>query len=134
MKDTYIFPALFSKDEFGFSIEFPDLPGCFSCNENFEKAFKSAKEAMQLHLYGMEKDGDEIPEPTPLELLKPEIDGTVVIIEAWMPAFREKMTQHTINRKIKLPKWLDEMARREKVNLSIFVEESLKKYLGVERE
>ena len=48
-----------------------------------------------------------------------------------MPAFREKMTQHTIKRKIKLPKWLDEMAQREKVDLSAFVEESLKKYLGV---
>lgn len=131
MKDTYIFPAIFAKDEFGFSIEFPDLPGCFSCDENWEKAFKSAKEAMQLHLYGMEKDGDEIPEPTPPELLKPALEEKVVIIEVWMPAFREKMTQQTIKRKIKLPKWLDEMAQREKINLSEFLEESLKKYLGV---
>ena len=131
MKDTYIFPSVFSKDECGFSIIFPDLPGCFSCADTMEKAFKSAKEAMQLHLYFMEKDGDEIPVPTPPELLQPELEGTVVMIEAWMPAFREQMTHQTIKRKISLPKWLDEMARHEKVNLSAFVEESLKKHLGV---
>ena len=126
MKDTYFFPAIFSKDEFGFSIEFPDLPGCFSCADSMEMELKHAKEAMQLHLYGMERDGDEIPEPTAPELLKVEADETIAIIEAWMPSFREKMT-----RKIKLPKWLDEMAQHEKINLSDFVEESLKKYLGV---
>ena len=126
MKDTYFFPAIFSKDEFGFSIEFPDLPGCFSCADSMEMELKHAKEAMQLHLYGMERDGDEIPEPTAPELLKVEAGETIAIIEAWMPSFREKMT-----RKIKLPKWLDEMAQHEKINLSDFVEESLKKYLGV---
>ena len=131
MKDTYIFPSVFSKDEYGFSIIFPDLPGCFSCADTMEKAFKSAKEAMQLHLYGMEKDGDEIPEPTPPELLQPELEGTVVMIEAWMPAFREQMAHQTIKRKISLPKWLDVMARHEKINLSDFVEKSLKKHLGV---
>lgn len=131
MKDTYIFPAIFTQDEFGFSIEFPDLPGCFSCAENIEKALKSAKEAMQLHLYGMEQDGDEIPEPTPIFEINTNSNQKAMLIEGWMPPFREKMTQQTINRKIKLPKWLDEIARREKVNLSVFVEESLKKHLGV---
>ncbi len=131
MKDNYIFPAIFSKDECGFSIEFPDLPGCFSCADNMELALKRAKEAMQLHLYGMEKDGDEIPEPTPIFEINTESNEKAMLIEAWMPTFREQMNQQTIKRKIKLPKWLDEMARREKVNLSAFLEESLKKYLGV---
>lgn len=131
MKNEYIFPAIFIKDEFGFSIMFPDLPGCFSCADTLEKAFKSAKEAMQLHLYGMEKSGDEIPDPTPIFEINTESNEKAMLIEAWMPTFREQMTHQTIKRKISLPKWLDEMARHEKVNLSAFLEESLKKHLGV---
>jgi hypothetical protein len=38
------------------NIEYPDLPGCLSCADNEEEAFKMAKEALQLHLYGMEQD------------------------------------------------------------------------------
>ena len=131
MQDTYIFPAIFNIADDGISIEFPDLPGCFSCADNMELALKRAKEAMQLHLYYMEEYGEEIPVATNPTTIKVESCEFVTMIEGWMPPFREKMTQKTINRRIKLPKWLDEMARHEKVNLSAFLEVSLKKYLGV---
>lgn len=132
MKDTYIFPAIFNFADDGISIEFPDLPGCLPCAENEYQAFSRAKGAMQLHLYGMEKDGDEIPEPTPIAEIKTESNETVALIEVFMPPYREKMLRQKINRRIKIPKWLDEMARREKVDYSQFVEEKLKQYFGVE--
>ena len=48
-----------------YSISFPDLPGCFSYGDNLAEAQRMAKEAASLHVYGMERDGDEIPTPTP---------------------------------------------------------------------
>ena len=48
----------------GYGVYFPDLPGCVSHGEDFDHARAMAKEALGLHIYGMEKDGDEIPEPT----------------------------------------------------------------------
>lgn len=33
MKNNYIFPAVFSKAEDGYSISFPDLPGAFTCGK-----------------------------------------------------------------------------------------------------
>lgn len=56
-----------------------------------DKAFKNAKEALGLHLYGMEQDGDSIPEPSPLSALQPDKDEVVTMIEIFMPAFRDKM-------------------------------------------
>ena len=38
MKDKYIFPAIFSEETGGFNISFPDLPGAFTCGEDFEDA------------------------------------------------------------------------------------------------
>ena len=44
-KDRYSYVAVFSYEEDGISIEFPDLPGCLRCAEkdNTEEALKNAK-------------------------------------------------------------------------------------------
>jgi predicted RNase H-like HicB family nuclease len=72
MKDRYIYPAILNYADDGISIDFPDLPGCLPCANSTEEALKNAKEALELHLYGMEQDGDEIPEPTDIRNIKLE--------------------------------------------------------------
>lgn len=68
MKDFFTFPAIFQVADDGISITFPDLPGCLPCADTMEDAFANAKEALQLHLYGMEEDSEPIPEPSPNQL------------------------------------------------------------------
>lgn len=97
-KDKYIFPAIFDYADDGISIEFPDLPGCLPCAHNSEEAFKNAKEALGLHLWGMEQDGDPIPEPTPVEKLHPKPNQVVGLIEVWMPAFRESIESKSVKK------------------------------------
>ena len=70
MKDTYIYPAVFYYDEDGISIDFPDLPGCCPCADTTEEAVKNAREALGVHLCGMELDNDEIPEPSKPQVSK----------------------------------------------------------------
>lgn len=36
------YPAIFSKDEAGIAVEFPDLPGCFTCGKSEEEAVARA--------------------------------------------------------------------------------------------
>ena len=64
MKNRYSFIALFTAADDGISIEFPDLPGCLPCADSMDEAFQNAREALGLHLWGMEQDGESIPEPT----------------------------------------------------------------------
>lgn len=45
-------------------MTFPDLPECITEGDNLEEAHAMAAEAMALHLYGMERDGDPIPRPS----------------------------------------------------------------------
>lgn len=131
MKDTYVFPSIFHAAPDGISISFPDLPGCLPCADNFEMAFNRAKEALQLHIYGMEEDGETIPEPSPVKNVKLDEDEILTVIEVWMPPFREKMLNQSVTKAVKIPRWLDSLARKEKVNYSRFLQESLKKYLNV---
>ena len=132
MKDVYVYPAIFYDDADGISIEFPDLPGCLPCAHSMEEAFNNAKEALQLHLYSMEEEGEPIPEPSRVSAIKPDdANGSVVMIEAWMPPFREKMLNKPTTKPVTIPRWLDILARKEKINYSHLLQDSLKKYLGV---
>jgi Uncharacterized conserved protein len=131
VKDLYIFPAVFSIDPDGISVEFPDLPGCFTCGKSEEEAIAMAKEAITLHLYGMEEDGDPIPEASKIVSLKLEPNQFVVMIEAWMVPFRDKMINKAVAVNTTVPKWLKSFADQKKVNYSHVLTEALKGYLGV---
>jgi predicted RNase H-like HicB family nuclease len=48
---------------------------------------KNAKEAMALHLYEMEADGEEIPEPSDIQDIKTEKNQAFVLVEVWMPPY-----------------------------------------------
>ena len=134
MKDNYVFPAIFRVDDDGIAIFFPDPPGCLPCADTMEHAFSNAREALQLHLYGMEEDGEEIPAPSPIANIALGEHDTLAMIEAWMPPFREKMSNKAVNKTVTIPRWLDLLARREKVNYSHVLQKALKKYLGVQDE
>ncbi|MDD2422545.1 MAG: hypothetical protein PHU78_10505 [Heliobacteriaceae bacterium] len=58
------------------------------CAYSDEEAISNAKEAMALHLYSMEQDGDKIPEPTPVMKLHPLRNQGVVLVDVWMPVYR----------------------------------------------
>ena len=131
MKDLYIFPAVFHSAEDGISITFPDLPGCLPCAQTMEEAFANAKEALQLHVFGMEEDGEDIPIPSQVTAIPLRKGESLAMIEAWMPPFREKMSNKSTSKTVTIPRWLDVIAKREKVNYSHIFQEALKSYLGV---
>ena len=79
--ENYIFPAAFTKEPAGIAIEFPDLPGCLSCADNYRQAFRCAKEALHLHLCGMIRDEEEIPVPSEIENLKAPAGTMLMLIE-----------------------------------------------------
>jgi hypothetical protein len=57
-----------------------------------------AKDALSLRLYSMEQDGDPIPTPTKGSRLQVEDNQVVVLVEAWMLPFRDKMEDRAIKK------------------------------------
>ena len=130
MKNYYRYPAYFFFDEDGISIEFPDLPGCLPCATTQAEAFRNAKEALGLHLYGMERDNDPIPEPTPVSQLSPEDGAVVALVEVFMPAVRERHNNKSVNRTVTLPAWLNAVAMERNINFSQVLQDALKAQIG----
>ena len=132
MKDRYLFPAIFEPgDTAGYTVTFPDLPGCITEGDTLEEAFAMAKEALELHVYGMEADHDSIPDPSRLTPATVPPQATVAVVEAWMPVIRSKMANKSVKKNLTVPKWLADAADRADINYSQVLQEALKSRLGV---
>lgn len=128
-KLTYL--AVFETDEGpGISVFFPDVPGCVSCGDNFDHAFEMAKEALLLHLYGMETEGEQEPFRTD-KLPKIEAGCMVVPITVFPDVFNDEINNRRVKTTVTIPKWLKSVAEVEDVNLSRLLESALKETLGI---
>jgi len=96
-----------------------------------DKAFHNAKEALGLHLFGMERDGDTIPKPTSVSQIKPNENEVVTLIEVFMPAIRDRMNNQFVKKTLSIPAWLNRCAEQENVNFSRILQDGLKSYLQI---
>ncbi|WP_462351033.1 type II toxin-antitoxin system HicB family antitoxin [Fusobacterium varium] len=131
MKDYYVYLSIFEYTENGIGIYFPDLPGAVSFAENEEEAFKAAKECLELHLYGMEEEKEEIPAPCKIKDIKLEENEVPVLIKAFMKSIRDEMQNKLIKKTLTIPKWINDLAVRKKINFSQVLQEVLKDKLEV---
>lgn len=134
LKDRYSYVAVFTYDEDGICIDFPDLPGCCPCadKDNTDMALSNAKEALGLHIWGMEQDEEELPAPTPITSLSLEKNQVPVLIEVFMPPIRERINSKFVKKTLSLPAWLAAKADEDGVNCSKLFQNALMQYLHVE--
>lgn len=130
-KLTYL--AVFEPAKTGYSVYFPDIPGCISYGEDFEKAQKQATEALELHIYGMEKDGDEIPIPSKTPQVDPETTAGYLVspVTIFPDLVRNELDNRAVKTNLTIPAWLKEMAEAQGVNYSKIFQAALMEYLGV---
>lgn len=131
-KLTYL-AALEPSDE-GYGVFYPDFPGCISFGKDIEEAQQQAKEALELHIYGMEKDGDLIPPPSKRFDLKDVEDCIITAITILPDLVKNEMENRRVKTNVTIPAWLKEAAEANNVNYSKLLEASLLDYLNVKRE
>ncbi|MEA1884351.1 MAG: type II toxin-antitoxin system HicB family antitoxin [Thermotogota bacterium] len=135
MKKRYAYVAKFLYEDNGtISVFFPDLPGCYSAAESLEETIKNAKEAMGLHLYCMEKDGEEIPAASSLRDIKLEKNEAAHVIDIFMPPMRERIKNRFVKKTLSLPAWLADKADEAGVNFSKIFQNALMDYLDVSQQ
>ena len=68
--------AFLRKDEDSdYGVDLPDFPGCITGGSTLEEARCMASEALAAHVAWMRAEGDEIPEPSPLDHLIDDPDN-----------------------------------------------------------
>lgn len=67
MAMSYRMEIVEDKDEGGFVVTYPDLPGCITCGKTLESAVANAADAKKAWLEAALEEGIEIQEPDSLE-------------------------------------------------------------------
>lgn len=121
----YRYIAVLAFYDGGISVTFPDLPGCVTNGADEEEAVRNAKEVLALHMWGIEQDGDPVPEPSGLQAISHEENEIVMLVEVFMPPFREKQNSRFVKKTLSIPYWLNAEAENKGVNFSKVLQRAL---------
>ena len=114
-------------------VVFPDFPGCVSSGRTIHDALRNGAEALELHLCGMDEDGETIPEESDLSKVSEwlcECEGKkrLAWIDVNLPA------SHAIRINITIPEnllhRLDKHLAGKKQSRSAFIASAVGQQLG----
>lgn len=130
----YYFPAIFdpgTENEEGFTITFPDLLGCITEGSDMDEAVYMAKDALAGFLYGMEEDGEEIPDPSNPSSIELPKGAFISMIEVRTDYIRDEIENKAVKKTLTIPKWLNDAAENENINFSQLLQFAIKERLGI---
>lgn len=122
----YAYAAVFTPaEEGGFTVNFPDLPNCFTDGDTIAEALEMAKDVLCLTLYGLEEDQKEIPQPTELVQIHAEQGEIVSLVACDTLEYRKFFDKKAVKKTLTIPNWLNIIAERNEVNFSAVLQEAL---------
>lgn len=71
-----------------YGVSFPDLPGVVTAGTDLDDARRMAGEALALHVEGLIEDGEQLPEPSTLEMVMADPDnrdGVAILVSVATP-------------------------------------------------
>ena len=128
----YGYPAVFTEEDCGYSINFPDLENCFTSAETLGEGIKMANDVLCLTLYEMEQAGKPIPAPSSIRDIRVNDHEFVNLIACDTVEYRKFFDNRAVKKTLSIPSWLNDMAERADVNFSATLQAALKQQLHIQ--
>ena len=115
-----IYAAIFeAAEEGGYSVSFPDLPGCYSQGDTLNEAFELAQAALTQWLEYLTDKHMPVPAPSHIGDISFDCEGFVTLISADIKSGR------AVKRTVSIPKWMDERVSETGLSLSRVLQDAL---------
>ena len=125
MKTKYAYPAVFSKEDSGYFVKFPDIHPCYTEGATLEEAAIMAKDVLESRIEVAFMRGETLPIPSDFDTLSGDkvmlIIGDVENIES---------LNRCIQKTLSIPFWMNAAAEEKNIDLSSVLQEALKERLG----
>lgn len=121
----YIYPAIFTKEDEGYSVVFPDLESCYTQGDTLEDAMEMAEDVLSLVLYEYEKKQRIIPLPTSIKEIETSEREIVSLVMGDTMEYRKRYNNKAVKKTLTIPEWLNEEASALGVNFSQVLQEAL---------
>jgi len=128
----YAYPAIFTKEENGqYSVNFPDLEGCYTCGDDLGEALEMAQDALALTLYDYESEKKTIPGPSDPASFKVNENEFVNYVSADTLVYRKMYNNRAVKKTLTIPEWMNEAATEAGINFSQALQEVLMQKLNL---
>lgn len=129
------YPAIFYKEENGYSVIFPDLNYLATDGETLEQALAMSIDCLAGYLYSAKLDNEEIPVPSDLKSIDPikvadELDTEageyfVNLVTVDVDEYAKVHFNKSIKKTLSIPEWLNREALEKGINFSQVLQEAL---------
>lgn len=128
----YVYPAIFTKEDNGmYSVQFPDIAGCYTDGESLADALEMAQDALCLMMYSMEEGEKSIPASSDIKAIAVKENEFVSLISCDTLGYRKQYNNSAVKKTLTIPAWLNTIAENEGVNFSQILQDALKTRLHV---
>ncbi|MDE6313181.1 MAG: type II toxin-antitoxin system HicB family antitoxin [Lachnospiraceae bacterium] len=122
-----IYPAIFMPciEKDGYTVTFPDLPGCVSEGDNLIDAIEMGTDAASGWILLELEEGNSIPAASEFTELEVPTGSFVNLLVLDMDTYSEKYGEKTVRKNITLPAWLNTFGEKNNVNFSKILQDAL---------
>ena len=129
--DVRVYAAVFHAEEVGgYSVTFPDLPGCITEGDAIEEAVEMAEDALGIYLYTLKQDGQDLPEASNPSGVTLDSGEFINLVKWDEEAYLKKTDNRAVKKTLTIPSWLNHLAEERGVNFSQVLQDALKKQLA----
>ena len=125
MKTKYAYPAVFSKEDNGYFVKFPDIHPCYTEGTTLVEAAILAKDVLESRIEVALMRGESLPAPSDVDTLSG--DKVMLIIG---DVENIKNLNRYVKKTLSIPYWLNAAAEEQHINFSGVLQEALKERLG----
>ena len=127
----YYYPAIFTEEDEGYSVRFPDLDGCFTEGDTLDEAYEMAFDAIGLYL--QQQNGRFIfPKSSNPKQVKADDNEFIALIEFDDVEYLKKHDNKSIKKTLTIPSWLNHQAENANAPFSQILQQGLKEYLHIQ--
>ena len=129
----YAYTAVFTSEINGlYSVNFPDLQGCYTSGDDMSDAVYMAQDVLCLTLYDLEQDKKPIPEASNPQDIKVTGKQFTSVIAVDTETYRRFYENKSVKKTLTIPMWLNERAEQANINFSGVLQSALKEILHVQ--
>lgn len=124
-----VYPAIFTpfEDGKGYTVEFPDLPGCVTEGDSLCDAIYMAVDAASGWVLTELEDGGKVPKASDISSVDVPDGSFPSLIALDMDEYISKYGKKAVKKTLTIPAWMDTYATKHKISCSEVLQDALSK-------
>ena len=109
----------------GFTVEFPDLPGCVTGGDDLTEALFMAEDAASGWILGELEEGNTPPKASDIREIPVESGQFKSFIALDMDAYAEKYGEKAVKKTLTIPAWMNTFVENHHISCSKILQDSI---------